>query len=101
MCDLRAHSKKEGWWVKIHGGPFQIRGVPDILGCYKGKFVAFEVKVPGKEDTQSAMQLAIFARIRLAGGVPKLVSSATDATGVLEKLDMLSAHRESEDLNEI
>lgn len=98
---LIAHSGKEGWWVKLHGGPMQRAGLPDIVGCYKGRFVAFEVKVPGKEDDQTTMQKVIFSRIRLAGGVPKVVSSAQAALYVLGKLDTLAAHRESEDLNEI
>ena len=35
-----------GWCVKIHGGPYQDTGTPDILACYKGRFVAIEVKTP-------------------------------------------------------
>lgn len=35
-----------GWWVKIWGGPFQRKGTPDILGCVKGRFFAFEAKMP-------------------------------------------------------
>lgn len=31
---------------KEHGGAYGTAGIPDILCCYKGKFVAFEVKTP-------------------------------------------------------
>lgn len=45
---LRAH----GFWaVKIHGGPFQRAGLPDIIACKKGRFFAFEVKRPGGQLT--------------------------------------------------
>jgi hypothetical protein len=87
MFQLKRHSKKDGWWVKIHGGPFQQAGIPDIIGCYKGRFVAIEVKVPGKEGTMSAIQRAIFSRIRLAGGVPHVVTSVTGAMELLRYLD--------------
>lgn len=76
----------------------QTTGVPDIIGVYRGKFIAFEVKMPGKEKTTSRRQVVIMSRIRLAGGVPKIVSSAQDAMGVLRKLDKLVSHYESEDL---
>lgn len=33
-----------GYWLKIHGGPMQQRGVPDIIGCHRGKWYSFEVK---------------------------------------------------------
>lgn len=36
-----------GWWVKIHGGPFQQAGIPDIIGCWKGRFIGIEAKMPG------------------------------------------------------
>ena len=31
---------------KEFGGLYSTAGIPDILCCYKGKFVAFEVKPP-------------------------------------------------------
>lgn len=45
-----------GWWVKIHGGPFQQAGIPDIIGCWDGKFVAIELKIPGEEPTKLQKQ---------------------------------------------
>ena len=42
---LRALRKRGGWWVKYHAGPrYSTGGVPDILGAYRGLFVAMEVK---------------------------------------------------------
>jgi penicillin-binding protein-related factor A (putative recombinase) len=31
-------------WVKIAAGPWQTSGLPDLLGCYRGRFMAVEVK---------------------------------------------------------
>jgi len=33
------------WYFKSHGEPMQVRGVPDILMCYYGIFVAMEFKI--------------------------------------------------------
>ena len=35
-----------GWWLKVHGGPFQVAGLPDLIGCVEGLFFGFEVKTP-------------------------------------------------------
>ncbi len=37
-----------GKWVKIHGGPHQVSGVSDLVGCLRGRFIALEVKRPSK-----------------------------------------------------
>lgn len=31
---------------KEHGGMYGTAGISDVICCYKGKFVAFEVKTP-------------------------------------------------------
>jgi Holliday junction resolvase len=54
-----------GWWMKIHGSPFQLAGVPDIIGCYKGHFVAIEVKVEGNKPTR--LQEECIKLLQLAG----------------------------------
>ena len=41
-----------GWWVKIHGSPFQRAGIPDIIGCYQGMFIGIEAKMPGNYPSQ-------------------------------------------------
>lgn len=70
--------KKEypGFWFKTHGGPFQIAGLPDILGCHKGKFIGIEVKLPGKEKNLTQKQKDIINKINLAGGIAFMATSA-------------------------
>ena len=48
LSRLRAEG---GWWVKIHGGPFQAAGIPDIIGCWQGRFIGIELKIPGEKPT--------------------------------------------------
>lgn len=71
--------KRGGFWVKIHGGMFQIIGLPDVIGCHRGHFYGFEVKRPGKEDTLTKRQSHILELIRLAGGTSAMVTSVDQA----------------------
>ena len=48
------------------GGPFGRSGIPDIIGCYNGQFVAFECKA-GKGKT-TALQERELANIQSAKG---------------------------------
>ncbi len=38
-----------GWWIKIHGAPYQKRGLPDLHGIVEGLGIWIEVKIPSKE----------------------------------------------------
>ncbi len=76
-----------GWWFKTHGSPYQMSGLPDLIGCHDGRFVALEVKMPGKETDTSPRQEWTMKRIKGAGGVVAVVSSVHGALGVLSILD--------------
>lgn len=53
--------------VKQTGGPFAERGVPDLLCCVRGRFIAAELKAPGKKPT--LMQLLQVQRFIRAGAL--------------------------------
>jgi len=72
------------WWFKVHGGPFQRAGVPDIVACVSGRFVALEVKRPGNRST--ARQLSCQRAIDKAGGI------VAEVTSVEEVLELLGRH---------
>lgn len=42
-------------------------GIPDVIGCYKGKFFAFELK--SKTGQPSKLQKVMMRKINNAGGV--------------------------------
>jgi penicillin-binding protein-related factor A (putative recombinase) len=65
------------WFVKTHGGAMQSAGLPDIIGCYRGKFFAFEVKRPGNKATM--LQDIVLQQIMKAGGIAQVVYSAREA----------------------
>lgn len=76
-----------GWCVKIHGGPYQDAGTPDILACYKGRFVAIEVKTSRGvvRPEQRAAQRAITG----SGGyalITHLVGEVADALDAIDEL---------------
>lgn len=82
MDALRA----EGAFVwKNHGGPTMMAGLPDIAGCYKGRFFAIETKMPGNEPTP--IQRLRHSEIREAGGIVKVVKSVAEALTVLAHID--------------
>lgn len=77
-----------GWWQKIHGGVYQASGIPDIIGCYKGRFYGIEVKTPkmyAKPDHHlTKLQQLALQRIREAGGVGVVVCSVEQVKEIVE-----------------
>ena len=65
---IKAFLKSEGaWFIKYWAGSqFTKSGVPDILACVDGYFVAVEVK--GPNGRPSELQLHTIKKIREAGG---------------------------------
>lgn len=55
------------WWVKFPGSRFK-GGIPDILGCYRGKFVAIEMKAPETGHELTLLQANTIKKIQAAGG---------------------------------
>jgi Holliday junction resolvase len=56
--ELKKSLQQHGWFVKFHGGQFTEPGVPDIIGCINGKFVAIECKLStGKVSVPQRQQL--------------------------------------------
>lgn len=77
-------AKQAGWWVmKIHGGPYQLSGVPDLLCIKEGRAVFLEVKQPGKKPTE--IQRRRMNEIETEGGaVCHVVTSKEEATACLQ-----------------
>ena len=72
----------DGWWgFKVHGAGQMLNGVPDIVGCYRGRFVAIEIKRPGQRPT--ALQRHRLDQIASAGGVAVVATCWEDVEGVL------------------
>ena len=67
---------------KEHGGMYSTAGIPDIICCYRGKFVAFEVKT--EHGRLSKLQEITIERIRQAGGVAAKITSLAEVKDILK-----------------
>lgn len=75
-----------GFWVKIHGGPMQQTGIPDIVGCYKGKFIGIEVKILGNKP--SALQTVVLKELEEAGAKCGVAYSIEEALKIRDKMEL-------------
>lgn len=89
--------QEEGCYCeKIHGGPMQASGIPDLIGCVPsvdnvpvmiadaeivtgGTFFGLEVKLPGKENNVTKIQRHTLDKIEAAGGITAVVTSVRQA----------------------
>jgi Holliday junction resolvase len=83
---MTALNERGGFWFKSHGFAFQLIGLPDIIGCYRGRFVAFEVKRSADEEL-TPRQAYCISRIRKAGGVALRIHSVEMAIAILDRID--------------
>ena len=84
---LKALNRRGGFWFKVHGHPGQRRGIPDIIGCYKGRFIGLELKVPDRRDKVTELQKQVLEEISKAGGIGQVVTSKEEAIQVLDMVD--------------
>jgi Holliday junction resolvase len=82
---LKALRKAGAWAEKVHGGPMQSRGLPDIVGGYRGRLIGLEVKRPGLDATP--IQQHKLGKIATAGGYADVVHSVEEALKVIEVID--------------
>jgi Holliday junction resolvase len=69
---------------KEHGGQYGTAGLPDIIACIGGKFVAFEVKTPVGKLTK--LQESTIAKINAAKGQAFKVTSLQEVREIVENL---------------
>ena len=70
---------------KEHGGIYGTAGIPDIIACINGRFVAFEVKTETGKLTK--LQEITIQKIRNAKGQAFKVTSATEVAAILKELE--------------
>ena len=75
-------SEPECFAFKEHGGIYGVSGIPDIICCYKGKFMAFEVKTT--QGRLSKLQEITIKRINESGGMAFKVTSLHEVKDVLK-----------------
>lgn len=73
------------WFLKVVGSATQASGVPDIIMCINGHFVAVELKRPDGKGRVSDIQEAQIERIKRAKGVAEVVDSFDDFKALVEE----------------
>lgn len=76
---------------KEHGGPYGTSGIPDIIICYKGRFIGTECKLPGGRLTE--LQKRALDKINRAGGIARRVESVADAMEIIQQVENEMAAR--------
>lgn len=81
--------QRGAWVVKVHNTGRGVRGTPDVLACYKGRFIAVENKSDrGKATAQQLVQLR---EIQAAGGQALIVTSdRRTLAALLDHIDRLA-----------
>lgn len=69
------------WYVSTNSQGYGRKGIPDILCCYRGRFVAIEVKAG--RDKPSPWQLRELGGITTSGGLSVVAYSLQEVTDVL------------------
>lgn len=79
---IMEYLKQQGAFVfKVWGSDHMMAGLPDLIVCYRGRFIGMEVKVPGGQP--SKRQTYVHGLIRDAGGTAAVVTSVGDAERLL------------------
>jgi Holliday junction resolvase len=79
---ILSYLKASGFWtLKVHGGPWQTPGIPDVLAIRRGRAYWFEVKRPGQNATK--LQERTIAELRSTGCVAAVVHSLEEVVDCL------------------
>lgn len=71
---------------KEHGGMYGTAGLPDIICCYRGRFLGLEVKTPSGK--LSKLQEITIAKIKAAKGEAFKVTSVEEVRKILDYLEV-------------
>ena len=70
---------------KEHGGMYGTAGLPDIICCYRGRFIGLEVKTPSGKLTK--LQETMITKIRAAKGEAHKVTSVEEVKEIMQNLN--------------
>jgi len=93
--DVKAYLDKMGFhhvhyntiFSSRRGNYGSAKGIPDIIGCYRGRYIAFELK--GKGGKPSEAQNRQLESIKAAEGMGIIVRSVDEVEAVLWAIDQI------------
>lgn len=88
--DIMKRLRADGaFCFKVWGSELMMAGLPDIIGCYRGRFFGFEVKHPETREDTSVRQEFVMSKIRDAGGIAEVVCTKQEACDQLENIEAM------------
>ena len=72
----------ECFFWKEHGGQYGTAGIPDLIVCYKGRFIGLECKVGKNKPT--VLQEVTIRQILRAGGYALVVRTVDEVKEIIE-----------------
>jgi len=85
---LAALRARGGWWrVKTGYAPYEESGTPDIFGCYKGRFIAFELKRPRAKRGATIEQALVIDNLAATGALAFVIERLDQALNVIGAVD--------------
>ena len=82
--------ERGAFWSMIPGGAYGKTGDPDMVACYRGRYIGIEAKAG---TSQSKWQKIREAQIKASGGIYIKAESVDDVRIVLDDIDAgLEAH---------
>lgn len=82
---LNALRSEGAFAFKVLPSVEMMSGLPDVIGCYRGRFFALETKMPGKEKNVSPRQNYVISCIRRAGGFAQVVTSVDEGIAAMHE----------------
>lgn len=91
--DIKAYLKSIGaYYVTVPGGAYGTNGSPDMVVCYKGRFIALEGKA--NDGKQADWQKLRQRQAERAGGIYVLAWTVDDVKDAISSLEPSSAPAE-------
>lgn len=85
-CSKYLKTVPDLWFFKVYGNGVQKGGVADFIICYKGKFIAIELKKPKDSYGITDRQRIELKKIKFAGGIAYAINSLDDLKLILDNI---------------
>lgn len=83
---LKEHFGFDIFVFKVWGSEHMMAGLPDLIGCFRGRFFGLEVKTLESRSNVSPRQQYVGGLIQQAGGAWAVVTSPAESIAALEAL---------------
>lgn len=83
---IKTTFQDEAWFLKVGGNASQRSGIPDILVCIRGKFIAIELKREDGSGVPSKQQIIECKKINRAGGISIISNSFEEVKNLLNTI---------------